>query len=71
MTTDTRTRADMCPGVWRPWQADDGLLVRIRLMGGLLPTAALRRLSEVSQQSCRRSYLPDPARQSAIARIAR
>ncbi|MDT5145943.1 MAG: precorrin-3B synthase [Mycobacterium sp.] len=50
MTTDSRTRADMCPGVWRPWQADDGLLVRIRLMGGLLPTAALRRLSEVSQQ---------------------
>jgi len=48
MTTDTRTRADMCPGVWRPWRADDGLLVRIRLMGGLLPTAALRRLSEVS-----------------------
>jgi precorrin-3B synthase len=49
MTTDTRTRADMCPGVWRPWQADDGLLVRIRLVGGVLPTAALRRLSEVSQ----------------------
>ena len=49
MTTDSRTRADMCPGVWRPWQADDGLLVRIRLMGGLLPTAALQRLSEVSQ----------------------
>jgi precorrin-3B synthase len=50
MTTDSRTRADMCPGVWRPWQADDGLLVRIRLMGGRLPTAALRRLSDVSQQ---------------------
>jgi precorrin-3B synthase len=50
MTTDSRTRADMCPGVWRPWQADDGLLVRIRLMGGLLPTTALQRLSEVSQQ---------------------
>jgi precorrin-3B synthase len=49
MTTDSRTRADMCPGVWRPWQADDGLLVRIRLMGGLLPTAGLRRLSEVSR----------------------
>jgi precorrin-3B synthase len=48
MTTDSRTRADLCPGVWRPWQADDGLLVRIRLMGGRLPTAALRRLSEVS-----------------------
>jgi precorrin-3B synthase len=50
MTTDSRTRADMCPGVWRPWQADDGLLIRIRLMGGLLPTSALRRLSEVSRQ---------------------
>jgi precorrin-3B synthase len=50
MTTDSRTRADMCPGVWRPWQADDGLLVRIRLMGGRLPTAALRRLSDISQR---------------------
>lgn len=50
MTTETRTRADMCPGVWRPWLADDGLLVRIRLMGGLLPTAALQRLSEVSRR---------------------
>jgi precorrin-3B synthase len=50
MTTDSRTRADMCPGVWRPWQADDGLLIRIRLMGGRLPTAALRRLSEISLQ---------------------
>ncbi len=50
MTTDSRTRTDMCPGVWRPWQADDGLLVRIRLMGGRLPAGALRRLSEVSRQ---------------------
>lgn len=52
MTTETRTRirADMCPGVWRPWQADDGLLVRIRLVGGRLPTGALQRLSEVSQR---------------------
>jgi precorrin-3B synthase len=50
MTTDSRTRADMCPGVWRPWRADDGLLIRIRLMGGLLPTTALQRLSEISQQ---------------------
>jgi precorrin-3B synthase len=40
----------MCPGVWRPWRAHDGLLVRIRLMGGRMPTAALRRLSEVSRQ---------------------
>jgi precorrin-3B synthase len=46
----TRTRADMCPGVWRPWQADDGLLVRIRLVGGRLATDALQRLSEVCQR---------------------
>ena len=50
MGTHTRTRADLCPGVWRPWQADDGLLVRIRLIGGRLPTCALRRLSEVSEE---------------------
>ena len=50
MTTDARTRTDMCPGVWRPWQADDGLLVRLRLMGGVLPTTALHRLSEVSRE---------------------
>jgi len=50
MTTDSRTRADMCPGVWRPWQADDGLLVRVRLMGGALPTTALRRLSEIARR---------------------
>ncbi len=49
MDTRKRTRVDMCPGALRPWQADDGLLVRIRLIGGRLPTHALRRLSEVSQ----------------------
>ncbi len=50
MGTHTRNRADMCPGVWRPWQADDGLLVRIRLIGGRLPTQALTRLTEVSRE---------------------
>lgn len=50
MGTHTRNRADMCPGVWRPWQADDGLLVRIRLVGGRLPTQALRHLAEVSRE---------------------
>ncbi|CAN5326945.1 hypothetical protein BH11ACT7_BH11ACT7_10950 [soil metagenome] len=46
--TERRTRADMCPGVLRPWRADDGLLVRLRLVGGRLPVSALRRLLEVS-----------------------
>jgi precorrin-3B synthase len=50
LMTEVRTRADMCPGVLRPWRADDGLLVRIRLIGGRGPTTALRRLSEVSHE---------------------
>lgn len=50
MDTRSRTRADMCPGVFRPWQADDGLLIRIRLVGGRLPTTALARLSAVSRE---------------------
>jgi precorrin-3B synthase len=50
MMTDVRTRADMCPGALRPWRADDGLLVRIRLVGGRVPKTALRRLGEVSRE---------------------
>ncbi|WP_197379325.1 nitrite reductase [Mycolicibacterium mengxianglii] len=45
-----RTRADLCPGVHRPWRADDGLLVRLRLVGGRLPVSALRRLLDVSER---------------------
>lgn len=45
----TRTRTDRCPGVWRPWPADDGALVRLRLVGGRLSSAALTRLVEVAQ----------------------
>lgn len=45
-----RTRADRCPGVLRPWPADDGLLVRLRLVGGRLPVAALSRLLQVSAE---------------------
>ncbi len=47
---DTRTRADRCPGVFRPWPADDGLLVRLRLAGGRLPASSLRRLLAVAEQ---------------------
>lgn len=45
-----RTRADRCPGVLRPWPAADGLLVRLRLVGGYLPTVALARLMKVSAE---------------------
>ncbi len=46
----TRVRRDRCPGVLRPWPADDGLLVRLRLIGGHVPISALRRLLEVSHE---------------------
>lgn len=49
-TTNQRTRADRCPGVLRPWVADDGLLVRLRLVGGRLPAASLARLLQVSAE---------------------
>jgi precorrin-3B synthase len=39
-----RRRPDRCPGVTRPWLADDGALVRLRLVGGALSASALRTL---------------------------
>lgn len=38
----------MCPGVLRPWAATDGLLVRLRLIGGQVPTSSLRSLADVA-----------------------
>ncbi|MCL2613897.1 MAG: nitrite reductase [Nocardioidaceae bacterium] len=46
----TRTRADRCPGALRPWPAPDGLLVRIRLIGGRVPLASLRALITVAEE---------------------
>lgn len=45
-----RDRSDRCPGVLRPWIADDGALVRLRLIGGRLPTAALAALTEIAAE---------------------
>lgn len=53
MTADTagiRRRGDMCPGASRPWLADDGLLVRLRLVGGQLPISSLTRLLDLSRR---------------------
>ena len=50
MTTTTRDRADRCPGVFRPWPADDGALVRLRPAGGRLTTRALLDLVAVSER---------------------
>lgn len=44
----TRTRGDLCPGVLRPWSAADGMLVRLRLIGGLVSSASLRALADVA-----------------------
>jgi len=48
LVTTARTRPDQCPGVFRPWAAEDGNLVRLRLAGGRLPAASLRALIEVA-----------------------
>lgn len=52
MPTDpspVRDRTDRCPGLARPWIADDGALVRLRLLGGLLPRPALSALVGVAE----------------------
>ncbi|MGN6129949.1 MAG: nitrite reductase [Nocardioidaceae bacterium] len=46
----SRTRADRCPGALLPWQAADGLLVRLRLVGGVVPTSGLRSLVDVAEE---------------------
>jgi precorrin-3B synthase len=46
----TRTRADRCPGIFRPWPADDGLLVRLRLIGGRIAAATLSTLVGIAEE---------------------
>ena len=45
-----RDRPDRCPGVLRPWVADDGALVRLRLVGGRTTPATLARLLDVAER---------------------
>jgi precorrin-3B synthase len=46
----TRTAADRCPGVLRPWIAEDGALIRLRLVGGALPVPALEALLAIASE---------------------
>lgn len=48
MTVSTRARRDRCPGVTRPWLAQDGALVRLRLVGGRITSEQLAALAAVS-----------------------
>ena len=48
--TIIRDRRDRCPGALRPWPAEDGLLVRLRLIGGRVSARSLRSLAEVSER---------------------
>jgi precorrin-3B synthase len=50
LATSTRRRPDRCPGVTRPWLAADGALVRLRLVGGVLPRSAMRALVDLAAE---------------------
>ena len=49
-TRTPRTRRDRCPGALRPWPADDGLLVRLRLVGGRITRTELGDLVAVAEE---------------------
>ena len=46
----SRTYVDRCPGVLRPWIADDGALIRVRLVGGSISADSLRGLAAVAAE---------------------
>lgn len=48
--TALRDRRDRCPGALRPWSAEDGLLVRLRLIGGQVSHRSLLALTSLAQE---------------------
>lgn len=50
VTPVNRLRPDRCPGALRPWPADDGLLVRLRLPGGHVRSTSLRALVDLAEE---------------------
>ncbi|MGH6851879.1 MAG: precorrin-3B synthase [Methylocella sp.] len=49
MTRETIWRKGWCPGARRPMQAKDGLLVRLRISGGVVPAATMRGLAQAGR----------------------
>jgi precorrin-3B synthase len=49
MTNETALRKGWCPGAWRPMQAKDGLLVRLRISGGVVPAATMRGIAQAGR----------------------
>ena len=49
-SSNRRTRRDRCPGVQRPWPAEDGLLIRLRLIGGRVSASAMLSLASVAER---------------------
>ncbi|WP_448206318.1 precorrin-3B synthase [Azospirillum sp. sgz302134] len=43
-------RRGMCPGVLAPMEVGDGLLVRVRVPAGVLPSAAAKRIAELGRR---------------------
>lgn len=45
-----RTYVDRCPGVFRPWVAEDGAIVRLRVPGGRISPDALFRVVDAAER---------------------
>lgn len=50
ITSAHRQRDDLCPGLLRPFPAEDGAIVRLRLPGGEAPVALLAELMEIARR---------------------
>lgn len=81
VTAAHRARADLCPGVLRPFPAEDGAIIRLRLPGGELPLALLTELMRIaaagagflqvtSRGNLQLRGLPDPLPDHVVAAVS-
>jgi precorrin-3B synthase len=50
MMKGAQLRKGWCPGAWRPMPAKDGLLLRIKISGGIVAAATLRELAQAGRE---------------------